>query len=46
VGPEAACRERIADFARAGVTEPVILPFVPAGADAAISLFRTLRAFP
>jgi probable F420-dependent oxidoreductase len=46
VGPEAACRERIDDFARAGVTQPVILPFVPAGVDATTSLLRTLRAFP
>jgi probable F420-dependent oxidoreductase len=46
VGHEADCRARIADFARAGVTQPVILPFVPAGTDAPASLLRTLRAFP
>lgn len=45
VGDEAFCRARIAAFARAGVTQPVIVPFTPAGADRA-SLLRTLRAFP
>jgi probable F420-dependent oxidoreductase len=45
VGDEAFCRARIADFARAGVTQPVIVPFGPAGADRA-ALLRTLRAFP
>jgi hypothetical protein len=45
VGDEAFCRARIAEFARAGVTQPVIVPFAPAGADPA-SLLRTLRAFP
>ena len=39
------CRERIAAFARAGVTQPVVVPFAPPGADRA-SLLRTLRAFP
>ena len=42
---EAFCRARIAAFARAGVTQPVIVPFTPPGADRA-SLLRTLRAFP
>lgn len=46
VGPEAYCRERLAAFTRAGLTMPVVLPFVPAGADAPASLQRTLRAFP
>ncbi|MBI4635074.1 MAG: LLM class F420-dependent oxidoreductase [Candidatus Rokubacteria bacterium] len=48
VGPAPACRDRIAEFARAGVTMPVILPFPPAGADvdAQAGLRRTLRAFP
>jgi len=49
VGPEAHCRERIAAFARAGLTQPVILPFAPAagaGGDARAALFRTLRTFP
>ena len=45
VGDEAACRERLAAFASAGVTMPVVLPFTPAGADARASLLRTLRAF-
>jgi 5,10-methylenetetrahydromethanopterin reductase len=45
VGDEVFCRARIADFARAGVTQPVIVPFAPAGADRA-ALLRTLRTFP
>jgi probable F420-dependent oxidoreductase len=45
VGDEAFCRARIAEFARAGVTQPVIVPFAPAGADRA-GLLRTLRTFP
>jgi len=45
VGDEAFCRARIAEFARTGLTQPVIVPFAPAGADRA-SLLRTLRAFP
>jgi hypothetical protein len=45
VGDEAFCRARIAEFAAVGVTQPVIVPFTPAGADHA-SLLRTLRAFP
>ena len=45
VGDEAFCRARIAEFARAGITQPVIVPFAPAGADRA-SLLRTLRTFP
>ena len=35
VGPEAFCRERIAEFTRAGLTQPVIVPFAPGGGDAA-----------
>jgi len=46
VGDEAFCRDRIAAFARAGLTMPIVLPFAPAGADARASLLRTLRAFP
>jgi hypothetical protein len=47
VGPEAFCRERIAAFARAGLTQPVIVPFAPgAGSDARAAQLRTLRAFP
>jgi probable F420-dependent oxidoreductase len=45
VGDEAFCRGRIAEFARSGLTQPVIVPFAPAGADHG-SLLRTLRAFP
>ena len=45
VGDEAFCRARIAEFARAGLTQPVVVPFAPAGAERA-SLLRTLRAFP
>ncbi len=47
VGPEAFCRERIAEFTRAGLTQPVIVPFAPgAGGDARSAQLRTLRAFP
>jgi hypothetical protein len=45
VGDETFCRSRIEAFARSGLTQPVIVPFAPAGADRA-SLLRTLRAFP
>jgi probable F420-dependent oxidoreductase len=45
VGPEAHCRERIAEFARAGLTMPVVVPFAPAG-DRRASILRTVRAFP
>jgi probable F420-dependent oxidoreductase len=45
VGDEAHCHARIAEFARSGLTQPVIVPFAPAGADRA-ALLRTLRAFP
>jgi probable F420-dependent oxidoreductase len=48
VGDEAFCRERIAAFARAGLTMPVVLPFNPAaaaGGDPRPTLLRTLRAF-
>jgi probable F420-dependent oxidoreductase len=47
VGPEAFCRERIAEFSRAGLTQPVIVPFAPSsGGDARAAQLRTLRAFP
>jgi probable F420-dependent oxidoreductase len=46
VGDEAFCRARIKAYADAGMTMPVILPFVPEGADRAASLRRTLTAFP
>jgi probable F420-dependent oxidoreductase len=45
VGDERFCRARIEAFARSGLTQPVIVPFAPAGADRA-SLLRTLRSFP
>jgi probable F420-dependent oxidoreductase len=45
VGDEAFCRARIAEFARSGLTQPVIVPFAPPGADKT-TLLRTLRAFP
>ena len=46
VGDENFCRERFAAYARAGLTMPVVLPYVPDGADRAVSLRRTLGAFP
>jgi probable F420-dependent oxidoreductase len=46
VGDEAFCRARIKAYADSGLTMPVILPFVPEGADRAASLRRTLGAFP
>ena len=46
VGDEAFCRARLQAYADAGMTMPVILPFVPEGADRAASLRRTLTAFP
>ena len=44
VGDEAFCRGRITEFVRAGLTQPVIVPFAPP--DARGALLRTLRAFP
>jgi len=44
VGEEAFCRARIVEFVRAGLTQPVIVPFAPPEARA--GLRRTLRAFP
>ncbi|HBH04818.1 MAG: hypothetical protein A2W08_04170 [Candidatus Rokubacteria bacterium RBG_16_73_20] len=46
VGSEAFCRARVAEFVRAGLTMPVILPFAPGGPGDAPALLRTLRAFP
>jgi probable F420-dependent oxidoreductase len=46
VGPEAFCRERIAEFTQAGLTQPVIVPFAPGGGDTRAAQLRTLRAFP
>ena len=45
VGPEAFCRERIAEFAHAGLTMPVVVPFAPDG-DRRKSMLRTIRTFP
>jgi len=45
VGPEAYCRERIAELSRAGLTMPVVVPFAPDG-DRKASILRTVRAFP
>jgi len=45
VGDETFCRARIAEFAASGLTQPVIVPFAPPGADKS-ALLRTLRAFP
>lgn len=44
VGPEADCRERMAEFSRAGLTMPVVVPFAPDG-DRRASMLRTIRAF-
>jgi len=45
VGPEAYCRARVAEFARAGLTMPVVVPFAAEG-DRKASILRTVRAFP
>ncbi len=45
VGDEAFCRARLAEFARAGLTLPVVVPVSPEK-DPRPSLLRTLRAFP
>ena len=44
VGPEDFCRDRIAQYAKAGLTQPVVLPF-PGGADPRQTLLHTVRAF-
>ncbi|MEK7446195.1 MAG: LLM class F420-dependent oxidoreductase [candidate division NC10 bacterium] len=44
VGSEAFCRDRMAQYAKAGLTEPVVFPFA-AGSDPVPTLFRTVRAF-
>jgi probable F420-dependent oxidoreductase len=44
VGDEAFCRDRIEEFARAGLTQPVVVPFSPDPAPLP-SLLRTVRAF-
>jgi probable F420-dependent oxidoreductase len=45
VGDEAHCRARIAEFARSGLTMPVVVPFAPE-ADRKASILRTVRTFP
>ena len=45
IGDEAYCRERIAEFSRAGLTMPVVVPFAPEG-DRKASMLRTVRTFP
>ena len=45
VGPETECRQRLAEFSRAGLTMPVVVPFAPEG-DRRASVLRTIRAFP
>lgn len=45
VGPEAFCRERLAEFTGAGLTMPVVIPFAPEG-DRRASILRTIRTFP
>lgn len=44
VGSEAVCRDRIAQFAKAGLGEPVVFPFA-AGSDPLPTVLRTVRAF-
>jgi probable F420-dependent oxidoreductase len=46
VGNEKFCRERFEAYARAGLTMPVVLPYVAEGVDRAASLRRTLAALP
>jgi probable F420-dependent oxidoreductase len=45
IGSAEACRARVAEFARAGLTMPVVFPFSP-DADPRASLLRTVRTFP
>ena len=45
IGPADFCRERVAQFAKAGLTMPVIMPFSP-DSDPRPSLLRTIRTFP
>lgn len=45
VGPAVACRARLDEFGRAGLTMPVVVPFAPeTGRREAV--LRTIRAFP
>ena len=45
IGPAGFCRERVGQFAKAGLTMPVIMPFSP-DADPRPSLLGTIRSFP
>ena len=45
VGPEDFCRDRIDQYAKAGLTQPVVLPFPAGGADPRQTVLRTVRAF-
>src|SRR5262249_20634449 len=45
IGPAQSCRERIAEFAKAGLTMPVVMPFSP-DAESRPALLRTIRSFP
>ena len=47
VGTDDACRTRMADFARSGLTMSVVVPFTADGAgDPRAAIVRTMRAFP
>jgi probable F420-dependent oxidoreductase len=49
VGGEDACQARVAEFARAGLTMPVVVPFTPemgGAGDARSAILRTVRTFP
>ncbi len=49
IGKAEACRARLADFSRAGLTMPVVVPFAPevgGNADPRLALVRTMRALP
>jgi alkanesulfonate monooxygenase SsuD/methylene tetrahydromethanopterin reductase-like flavin-dependent oxidoreductase (luciferase family) len=45
VGPADFCRQRLGEFARAGLTQPVVVPFSPDPKPFS-SLLRTVTAFP
>jgi hypothetical protein len=43
VGPAEFCRQRLAEFAKAGLTQPVVIPF-SADSDPKPTVARTLQA--
>jgi probable F420-dependent oxidoreductase len=45
IGSAEFCRDRIAEFGKTGLTEPVIMPFSP-DPDPRPALLRTIRTFP